>query len=250
MTNHLINYAYFNNKFELDQATTMHENYHAQNLNKTDRAVLTIIRQYSVKFGAAHLKHDTIAETLGKSNVTIRRAIRKLTALNIIETSRYVRPVLSGFGANIYAIKPFVMPEANDAPKQHEPPQIQTIDEPLQSVSQPVIEQQPTFFERMKELLSSSIGSTKEARRFFGAYRQLTERLLKFSIYEQQGELFEQLGLQALQISVQATKRKHIYNLPGYYKGVLRKLIDEALFNEMFMEYTIPFEGVMFGNEI
>lgn len=30
--------------------------------NKTDRAVFYTIRQYSVKFGAEHLKHDTIVD--------------------------------------------------------------------------------------------------------------------------------------------------------------------------------------------
>ena len=50
-----------------------------------DRAVLDMIRRYSVKYGAAHLKHDTMADKIGKSNVTVRRAIRKLEKLGIIE---------------------------------------------------------------------------------------------------------------------------------------------------------------------
>ena len=58
--------------------------------------------------------------------------------------------------------------------------------------------------------------------------------MLKFSIHEDKGELFEQLAMQALHIAVQATKQKKIRNLPGYFSGVLRELIGKALFSEIF----------------
>ena len=70
MTHYLTNYAYFTNKFELDEAAAKHKHEHWNEMNHTDRDVLDVIRRYSVKFGAAHLKHDTIAEAIGKSNVT------------------------------------------------------------------------------------------------------------------------------------------------------------------------------------
>ena len=86
------------------------------------RHVLDMIRRYSVKYGAAHLKHDTMAVAIGKSNVTVRRAIHKLEKLGIIERIPYIRPVMNGLGANIYTILHFVdqstltMPEAADKP--------------------------------------------------------------------------------------------------------------------------------------
>lgn len=89
-------------------------------------------------------------------------------------------------------------------------------------------------------MLTSTIGEEALARRFFGIYRQLTIPMLKFSIHD---ELFEQLGIQALHISVQATKRKRIQNLPGYYSGFLHELIDKALFSDPFMDYGVPIEG-------
>ena len=75
-------------------------------MNDTERAVLDMIRRYSVKYGAAHLKHETIEKAIKKSNATVRRAIRKLEKLGIIERIHYIRPVMSGLGANIYVIKP------------------------------------------------------------------------------------------------------------------------------------------------
>ena len=39
-------------------------------MNHTEHDVLDVIRRYSVKFGAAHLKHDTIAKAIEKSNAS------------------------------------------------------------------------------------------------------------------------------------------------------------------------------------
>ncbi|WP_438296617.1 hypothetical protein [Sporosarcina sp. FA15] len=71
-------------------------------MNQTERDVLDTIRRYSVKYGAAHLKHETIEKTIKKYNAIVRRAIRKLEKLEIIERIHYIRPVMSGLGANIY----------------------------------------------------------------------------------------------------------------------------------------------------
>lgn len=107
MTTYLSTYAYFTNKHDMDEAAKRHVTTNWNDMNNTDRAVLDVIRRYSVKYGAAHLKHDTIAKAVDKSNVTVRRAIRKLEKLGIIERIHYIRPVMSGLGANIYAILPF-----------------------------------------------------------------------------------------------------------------------------------------------
>ncbi len=48
-----------------------------------------------------------------------------------------------------------------------------------------------------------------------------------------QGEQFEGLDIRALYIAVQATKRKKIHNPPGYLSGILCKLMDEFLFNDL-----------------
>jgi len=53
--------------------------------------------------------------------------------------------------------------------------------------------------------------------------------------------------MQALHIAVQATKRKEIRNIPGYFDGVYRKLIDKTLFKDTFMEYDVSLEGFLIG---
>ncbi|MCG7344039.1 hypothetical protein MHZ92_07840 [Sporosarcina sp. ACRSL] len=107
MTHYLQQYARFNTIAEMDAAAEQHLALHWDELTKSDRHVLDVIRRYSVKYGAAHLKHGTIEEAIGKSNITVRRAIRKLVNLQIIEKVHYIRPVMSGLGANIYIILPF-----------------------------------------------------------------------------------------------------------------------------------------------
>ena len=247
MTNYLTDYAYFTNKHDLDEAARQHKQANWNAMNNTDRDVLDTIRRYSVKFGAAHLKHDTIAAAIGKSNATVRRAIRKLNKLGIIDRIHYVRPVMNGLGANIYAIRPFPKTMnkskkpsslSSQQTKPAAPAENIKTTQPVEQLSVP-----STLFGRMKELLSSTIGENTLARRFFGVYRQLTIPMLKFSIHEHKGDLFEQLGTQALQIAIQSTKRKNIQNLPGYYAGVLRELIDQALFSDAFKAYDIPIEG-------
>ncbi len=258
MTTYLTEYSYFTNKQDMDEAARQHVLAHWNSRNHTERAVLDTIRCYSVKYGAAHLKHETIEKAIKKSNATVRRAIRNLEKLDIIERIHYIRPVMSGLGANIYVIKPF-----NDQSKMNSP---EVTEKPSDGRPQPAILKTEAFlskaisskdlkrtspsevlpttlFGKMKSLLSSTIGESKLARNLYGIYRHQSLKMLKFSIHENKGELFEVLALQALRISVQTTKQKTVRNLPGYYSGVLRELIDKALFEDVFKEYDVPVEG-------
>ena len=86
------------------------------------------------------MKHETIEKAVKKSNATVRRAIRKLEKLDIIERIHYIRPVMSGLGANIYVIKPF-----NDQSKMSRP---EEADKPTESKPQPVDSQTEAFFSK------------------------------------------------------------------------------------------------------
>jgi len=165
---------------------------------------------------------------------------------------------MSGLGANIYVIKPtndqskLNTPENDEKPSSSkvEPANLQTeaflskAIKPKDLKRTSPVEMLPTtLFGKMKSLLSSTIGESKLARNFYGVYRKQSLQMLKFSIHEDKGELFEQLAMQALRIAVQTTKQKKVRNLPGYYSGVLRELIGKALFSEAFMDYDVAVEG-------
>ena len=67
--------------------------------------------------------------------------------------------------------------------------------------------------------------------------------MLKYEIYKDDKHVFEDLAYRALMITVMATKKKAIRNLPGYFKGVLDKLVDETYFKDIFMLFDKPVEG-------
>ncbi|MDW0110926.1 hypothetical protein [Sporosarcina aquimarina] len=255
MTHYLFNYAKFNTKAEMDAAARQHTDIHWNAMNKTDRAVLEMIRCYSVKYLAAHLKHETIEKKLGLSNSTVRRAIRKLELLEIIGRIHYVRPVMSGLGANIYVILPVrdqgktttgANPKDADENKVSE---TKSKKEPffyksknlkdLIKTSQPAAEElSTTLFGKMKYLLSFT-GDNSKARKFFGIHKALSGQMLKFDIHKGKEELFEDLAYQAMHITVMATKKKKIRNLPGYFSGVLREVICDALFKDSYQEFSV-----------
>lgn len=261
MTHYLKEYARFQTIEEMDVATEQHVMIHYDEMTNSDRQVLDVIRRYSVKYGAAHLKHGTIEEAIGKSNVTVRRAIRKLVNLRIIEKIHYIRPVMSGLGANIYSILPFddqgKMNDRDHDDKPHENEEKGQLPADEATLSKSLLKSKdlnytsPTesskystsLFSRMKDLLAATIGDTKMTREFYGIHRALSGSMLKFDIYKDDLHVFEDLAYRALMITVMATKKKAIRNLPGYYKGVLDKLVDETYFKDMFMLFDKPIEG-------
>lgn len=260
MIHYLKDYSRFATVAEMDEAAQLHVSRWWDEMTKSDRQVFDIIRRYSVKYGAAHLKHGTIEEIAGKSNATVRRAIRKMVDLKIIEKVHYIRPVMSGLGANIYIILPFNEQgtlnsrEDSDKPRDsnenvqfpgNEALLIKSIKSKDFNYTSP---QEPltlstSLFTRLKNLLAGTIGETKLAREFFGIHKALSGKMLKYEIYQNDGDVFEDLAYRAAMITVMATKRKAIRNLPGYFKGVLHKLVDEAYFTNMFMCFEDPVDA-------
>ncbi|MBD7909240.1 DeoR family transcriptional regulator [Sporosarcina gallistercoris] len=259
MTHYLSRYANFTKAEEMDAAAQQHVDIHWNAMNKTDRAVLEMIRYYSVKYLAAHLKHQTIETKLGVSNSTVRRALRKLEKLEIIERIHYVRPVMSGLGANIYAILPVVDQGKMDSGTTGQELDEHKVSQPLSGIEpsffksqkpkDPIKTSQPpsdklstTLFGRMKSLLAFT-GDHSKAREFYGIHKVLSGRMLKFEIYKGLEELFETLAYRATHITVMATKTKNIRSLPGYFKGVLRQLMIDELFSDIYQEYSISVDG-------
>ena len=262
MTLYLEKYANFNSKEEMDNVSNQHITANWNQLNQTDRSVLDMIRRYSVKYGAAHLKHETIANSVKKSVSTIRRSIVKLEKLEIIERVKFIRKVLNGLGANIYSILPFKT--QNEQSEMNSREVSTKVDTPTSKLSK--IENEPlsfkslykhpsrcdtchaepsiTLFERFKSLINTSIGNSDSTlpSRLYGVYRSQSIKLMRFSIHADKGDLLQDLSIQALNITIQATKKKTMRNTAGYYSGVLNKLIDKSLFADAFLDYDEDIE--------
>lgn len=252
MKNYLSKYAYFKSTKEMDEAARQHQLHHYDALSKTDRAVLKVIRCHAVKHGAAHLKYETIEKAIGKSNSTVRTTIRKLVKLEIIQKTHFIRPKSAGFGANIYAILPFHHQSLSDTRPIAEKPCAPSVQEDISETEANLSKAKllkdfknmspadisVSLFTKMKTLLSSTIGSHQTARSFYGIHQSISRKMLRFEIYQDEKQTFEDIAYRALSITVFKTKDKTIRNLPGYFKGVYKNLIDEAFFSDSYQWYA------------
>lgn len=240
--NYLSEFQPFATKDELNRAVSSHKQHHKCQLNDTDQKVLNMLSQYAVKFpGVAHLKLVTIAEVIKKSVRTVRRSMEKLEQLNVIKRQAFFRNKTGGLGANLYIFLPFNRLDKSSAVN----PEIRKTEVVHSTcIDQPNTQESITYYTRFKNLIQSYIGEDNAdlASRLHGIYRTHSSRLMKFSIHENKDEVFESLALQAISILFQASKKKTIHNLIGYYDGIFRGLIDKALFSEAFMDYDVPVE--------
>ena len=259
---YLENYQPFITKKELNDAVSTQLNRHQYKLNETDRDVLLMLSRYAVKYpGVAHLKLSTIAQALNKSTRTIRRSSEKLENLKVIERKLFSREKSGGQGANLYVfLDPSVRGDMSAGQQATNP--VPAKDEGTISETEPISllskehciyntyqQESITHYTRFKNNIKSFTGedNQEQARKLYGIYRAQTLRLLKFSIHEDKRDLFEALSLQAITITYQTTKKKRLDNIFGYYDGVLRNLIDKAVFLDAFMDYDVGVEFKVMG---
>lgn len=233
---YLENYQTFTHKSELNEAIALHLEAYGQMLNQTERMILTFLSRYAVKYpGVAHLKNTTIAQAMKKSERTVRRALAKLESLQIIERRIFHREKTGGFGANLYIFLPYQA--VNKSVEETVSKQIPT--NPIETSG---FEEEPvTFHTRFSALISGYIGHGNEKliRELYGVHKAKSIPLMKFSIYEDHGEVFETFAIQAINILFQTTKKRQIRNLVGYYDGILGNVIyDNLLADAFFYEET------------
>lgn len=233
--NYLENYQTFTSKTKLNDAIALHLTAHGNALNQTERIILTTLSRYAVKYpGVAHLKNSTIAQTVEKSERTVRRALAKLERLQIIERRSFYREKTGGYGANLYIFLPYN--KVNTSVEKSDPESIQADVVNTTSVDG-YEEERVTYYARFKELIQAYIGKGNEKiiRELYGVYRAKSVPLMKFSIYADKGEAFETFAIQAINILFQTTKKRQIRNLVGYYDGILGNIIYDTLLADAFL---------------
>lgn len=250
LIHNLKKYSLFTSKDELNKAIYIHLNQHDKSLNKTDRKLLELISRYSVKNnGVAYLKVSTMADNLKVSTRTIKRVMAKIELLGIIKRISTLRKVFGGYGANIIQILPTnnkVSPRepSKVSPCQNEPKPTETKPEAIklenQTTSSKAIKSlNNTYYVRFKHQTSIFLNDKSLTSKLYGIYLAQSRQILKFesmSVYKNQ---LDELALQAITITMQATKRKQISNLAGYFNNTLSKLIDKAIYADLYNE---PFD--------
>lgn len=252
MTIYLKEYQTFESVTEMDAHIRSHLTEHYYKLNDTDRTVLSFLAQYACKYpGAAHLKVKTVTQAINKSDSTVRRSLRKLESLRIIERNSTIRRVAKGYGANILVILPYadhsemIIREAPQipltsgtqehfsqketdyslSPKKellHNTYSKDTADNSLHKNSN-------TFYQQFKSTIFSMLGKDQRTvSQLYGVYRSLTHRVI--NCFPQYKDFYENVGYQALSISLHASNKKEIHNLAGYYAGIFEKICQRDLF--------------------
>lgn len=100
----LRDYQNFISPADMHQAVELH--IRANDLNETELRVLRVLEFRSKAIpGASWLKVATICSVVDKSDATVRRALRRLEQLSIIEKVSTLRVKTGGQGANLYIIR-------------------------------------------------------------------------------------------------------------------------------------------------
>lgn len=105
--NYLAQYRTHQNVTDLNLSVKVHLYHNYDKLTKSDKLVLTCLAQHSLQHvGVCHLKTSTIAEEIGKSDSTVKRSIKRLSEIGIIQIVNTSK--MNGIkGANIYRINFF-----------------------------------------------------------------------------------------------------------------------------------------------
>lgn len=230
MITYLTAYQSFTNVKEMDSHIQKHITRHYENLNETDRTLLTVLAQYACKFpGAAHLKVETMCKSIKKSEATVRRTMRKLQELQMIKKIHTIRKVLKGYGANIIVISAYD-DQSNVIAREDAKKPVTARDEEDFSEKETFISlsskknKLSTVYQQFKSTIFSMLGQDQQmVNRLYGVYRSLTYRVT--SNFPQYRDFYENIGYQALMVSLQATKQKKSATFPGTLWVSLKKCV-------------------------
>ncbi|WP_342540075.1 helix-turn-helix domain-containing protein [Heyndrickxia sp. FSL K6-6286] len=113
------NLSPFESVAELNEAIRHYKRVFADELTRTDIAVLELLQRYSCRYlGVSFLRKNKIAEALGKSRRTIIRVCNKLAQLGIVRQYEMKRATDMQQTSNAIVIQPVISePVAQDPPK-------------------------------------------------------------------------------------------------------------------------------------
>ncbi|KMK93739.1 helix-turn-helix domain-containing protein [Rossellomorea marisflavi] len=220
----------------LNEALYRHTCDHYFAMHETDRSVLKMLGRYAVKYvGVAHLKAATIAQSIGKSEKTVRRALSKLQGLGVIAKMKTLRQVSGGYGANLYVIQPPVVvndqSQVSSRPKAEKP--VTTTSEPAKKGTE------ACTYSSAKELLNNNtscspyvrfkqlIADKKLRNRIFGVWIAHTSYLR--GAYSD--SVLLNVGITAVMTAFKSTG---VRNIVGYYNGILDRMLDRLYLAETF----------------
>jgi DNA-binding Lrp family transcriptional regulator len=204
-----------------------------QDVKQNLLTVIEYIKRYSCRFfGVSYKGKRKIAADLEMSDKTITRLCKRLEALGFVKQYAMKRSSDMQQTVNAIVIQPIehknVRQEATKMSDQENNISLKQ-DPLLHNTYQPAAP--VSFYRRFKEFVSMTVGEDQRlTSRLYGVYKAHTTVLTKYGAYEQ--ATVEHVGYKALRAAVMAMKSKRIKNLPGFYNGVLDRMLDRMTIEE------------------
>ena len=207
-----------------------------QDVKRNLLTIMEYLKRHSCRFlGVSFKGKRKIAVDLQMSDRTIIRACHRLEKLGFIKQYAMKRSSDMQQTVNAIVFQPF-----DNGKKQSVRQKAEEMSDQKNNISlkqDPLLHNtyQPaapvSFYRRFKEFVSMTIGEDQPlVSRLYGVYKAHTTVLTKYGAYEQ--ETVEHVGYKALRASVMAMKSKRINNLPGFYNGVLDRMLDRMTVEE------------------
>jgi hypothetical protein len=231
------NLATFETIEELNETIRTYKRQLADELNKTELAVLDLLHRYSAKYkGVSFLCKNTIGEMIGKSRRTIIRVCNRLEALGIVRQLPMKRASDMQQTSNAIVIQPIVTQETaeNVTPiKQN----ISLKQKPYLHNTYPSGPVPVTPYVMFKNFVSNFVNDPKLTSKLYGIY--LAQSSYIRDNYDS-GELLN-IGLQAIKETFQASKRKRLRNITGYYHGTISAMYSRMQFDDRIANYYVTY---------
>jgi DNA-binding Lrp family transcriptional regulator len=225
------NLATFESIEQLNETVREYKFQFKEILTNTELALLDILHRYSAKYkGVSFMCKNKIAELIGKSRRTVIRVCQRLEALGIIRQVPMKRASDMQQTSNCIVIQPVdVVTKCNEMTADV----TQEVRENVTPVKQNIsLKQNPyihntylaTPYVEFKRFVGQFVNDSKLTSKLYGIYLAQTHYLRLSEQYES-SELFNN-GLLAIKATFQATKRKKLRSITGYYNGVLDRMFD------------------------
>jgi hypothetical protein len=237
------NLATFENIEQLNETVREYKCKYKETLSNTELALLDVLHRYSAKYkGVSFLCKNKIAELIGKSRRTVIRVCHRLEALGIIRQLPMKRASDMQQTSNAIVIQPVknedvfanggdVASDVTQEPAENVTPVRQDI--PLKQ--KPYIHNTylASPYVKFKDFVSNFVDDQKLTSKLYGIF--LAQSSYIRDVYDS-GELFN-IGMQALKATFQATKRKKLRNITGYYHGTICRMYDRMQHEERIANY-------------
>jgi len=200
-----------------------------QDLKRNLLTVLEYIKRHSCRFfGVSWKGKRKIAVDLSMSDKTITRLCQRLESLGIVKQCAMKRSSDMQQTSNAIVIQPVV--EEN---VRQEPAKMSDQENNISLKQEPYIHNTylASPYVKFKTYVSNFVNDPKLTSKLYGIYLAQTHYIR--DIYEATDLL--NIGIQAIKTTLQATKRKRLRNIAGYYHGTLDRMLD-GLYADLMAE--------------